>query len=269
MRKFLLSLIAELLFSIASLAQNYTTVTATVVDPNGVPYANARVTFTLGNTSGIPSFSATPTLAGTPVMGSFSVILDSGGNLSVSVPSNAVILPASTKWVPSICAAVGGPCATGAATTISGSSQDISTVLNAAVSAQTSGPPLPFPGAIGSQSTLLSSASVSTANVVATVPTTKLYSLRYYIFQAAGGTGCSVAATVTFTYSWTDPGGTGTAQSVTTSAVSMQTLAAGNYLSANVPIVAQQASAITYATTWTAGTCTTQPKYSAYVDVSK
>jgi hypothetical protein len=86
-----------LLLAAPAQAQNITTVSATVLDPNGIPYAGGTVTFLLVNSSGVASFASTPILGAgggtiSGVAGPFT--LSAAGVLSANLPSNAVILPA-------------------------------------------------------------------------------------------------------------------------------------------------------------------------------
>jgi len=126
---------------VGAFGQNFTTVTATMNDPNGIPYAFGLVTFSLGP---LPFTTAPtlPTTPPTPVAQSIGPIgLDNNGRFSVNLPSNAAITPGSTQWTATVCSApstadistpILGNCFTAAAITISGSSQDISATLNAA-----------------------------------------------------------------------------------------------------------------------------------------
>lgn len=136
------------LVSTCALAQ-FTTVSGTVVDPNGVPYALGTITPTLV----IPSGAGSPTLNGSnyapPIQANG---LDLTGHFSFTVADNAVLLPAGTKWNFTVCSALGtvqpafgkgSVCFTLAAPiTITGSSVNISTNLNAIALALT----VPFSG---------------------------------------------------------------------------------------------------------------------------
>jgi len=121
------------------------------------------------------------------------------------------------------------------------------------------------PYTVGQAATTASSASVGKANILAaTDSSTAQYTVAYYLYQSAAGTGCAANAAVTVTIGWTDPGGAGTAQSVTSTSVAMgNAVAAGNFARDVIPIVAKASTAITYSTTWANGTgCSTQPTYS-------
>jgi len=118
-------------------AAQFTTVSGTVVDPNGVANANGTIVSVLilpGGTS--PTLSGLPYTPPTQPVG-----LDSTGSFTIQLADNAVLLPAATKWNFTVCSAAGtvqpsggkGPvCFTLAAPiTITGTSQSISANLNA------------------------------------------------------------------------------------------------------------------------------------------
>jgi trimeric autotransporter adhesin len=126
-------------------AAQFTTVTGTVTDPNGLPYAN-------GTISAILITSASPTLNGfayTPPTQPTG--LSTAGKFTLNLADNTVLLPAASKWNFTVCSAAGtvqpaggkGPIcfSLAAPITISGSSQDISANLNAVA------PALSFGGA--------------------------------------------------------------------------------------------------------------------------
>lgn len=124
-------------FPLAELAAaQFTTVTGTVTDPNGLPYAFGTISAGLvlpGGTS--------PTLNGLPYTPpSQPTGLDANGNFTVQLADNTVLLPAATKWTFLICSALGsvppaggkGPvCFNVPAQTISGSSQNITASITA------------------------------------------------------------------------------------------------------------------------------------------
>lgn len=134
--KLALVLAGAFLFAAGASAQNFTTVTGTVVDPNGIPYAGGSMSATL--TPGSPGGW---TLGGQPYSGRVGPItLDATGKFVANFGSNAAILPAGTQWVVTVNSNQGGippPLGTGPQTfsvtiTISGASQDISATLDAA-----------------------------------------------------------------------------------------------------------------------------------------
>jgi hypothetical protein len=118
-------------------AAQFTTVSGTVTDPNGLPYANGTISPILvlpGGTS--PTLNG---LAYTPP--SQPVGLSSTGSFVMNLADNTVLQPAGTKWNFQVCSAAGtvqpaggkGPVcfSLAAPITISGSSQSITANLNA------------------------------------------------------------------------------------------------------------------------------------------
>lgn len=133
-----LVLAGAFLFAPAALAQ-FTTVTATVQDPNGIPYAGAVLNAVL-----VPSTGGGYTLSGQPYSGRIGpVTLDSSGKFTVNFGDVTLITPGSPQWqitISSAAATIGLPLGTGpqqfnytsSGTTISGSSPvSLTTALNA------------------------------------------------------------------------------------------------------------------------------------------
>jgi hypothetical protein len=117
----------------------FTTVTATVQDPNGIPYAGAVLNAVL-----VPSTGGGYTLSGQPYSGRIGpVTLDSAGKFTVNFGDVTLISPGSPQWqitIDSAAATLQGPLGTGAqsfiytstGTTISGTSPvSLTTALNA------------------------------------------------------------------------------------------------------------------------------------------
>lgn len=140
MRKLLLILGACFLFVPPAEAQNSTIVTATITDPNGLPYSSATVQAQLipaGVTPRIPppcnGQSASPCF----VSGFTSATADVTGSFSMNLASNAVLLPGGTQWQFTVSeTGIAPPAGTGpqsftTAITISGASQSISATLSA------------------------------------------------------------------------------------------------------------------------------------------
>lgn len=128
--------ILALLFLTATAWAQFTTVSGTVTDPNGLPYANGTITATLIS-------SASPTLNGfayTPP--TQPVGLSTAGSFTMRLGDNTVLLPGGTTWNFLVCSALGtvqpaggkGPvCFSVTGLTISGASQSITATLTAAV----------------------------------------------------------------------------------------------------------------------------------------
>lgn len=201
------------LWALPALAQ-FTTVTGTVIDPNGVPYALGTISPTLVS-------SASPTLNGLAYSPPTQPVgLDKNGSFSFNLADNAQLLPASSKWNFTVCSAVGtvqpaigtgSQCFTLAAPiTITGATQSITTQLNAValaltVGTVTGGPFTPGDvviGGTGGRTTIDSGQSIipvtsitsfgistlaSGDNALYTVPANKCALLRLFAFNATGG----------------------------------------------------------------------------------
>jgi hypothetical protein len=131
------------LFAHAAFAQ-FTTVTGTVIDPHSVPYALGTITPLLI----IPSGAGSPTLNGNQYTPPIQPVgLDKNGSFSFNLADNNVLLPAGTKWNFTVCSAAGTvqpAIGTGpqcfmllSPITITGTTQSISTQLNAVALALT------------------------------------------------------------------------------------------------------------------------------------
>ncbi len=153
LRKFLrLSLLVLLLAPFA--AAQFTLVTGTVVDPNGVPYALGTITAQLV-TAGV-----TPTINGNSFAMTGSSGLSATGSFTMQLVSNALMLPNTLQWSFQVCSAQGtvqpaggpGPVCFTTLITISGATQSISSTLSAAALAltiTTGGGPVNSAGAVG------------------------------------------------------------------------------------------------------------------------
>jgi hypothetical protein len=130
------------IFPITNLvAAQFTIVTGTVTDPNGLPYAN-------GTISALLVTSASPTLSGFPYTPPTQPTgLDLTGSFTMQLADNTVLLPPGTQWNFTVCSAIGtvlpaggkGPVcfSLAAPITISGASQSITANLNAVAPALT------------------------------------------------------------------------------------------------------------------------------------
>jgi hypothetical protein len=127
-------------------AAQFTTVSGTVTDPNGLPYANGTIVSVLILSSGV-----SPTLSGLPYTPPTQPVgLDPTGSFTIQLADNNSLSPAGTKWNFTVCSASGsiqpaggkGPvCFTLAAPiTITGTSQSITANLTAAALALTQNP---------------------------------------------------------------------------------------------------------------------------------
>lgn len=192
-------------------AAQFTTVSGTVTDPSGLPYANGTITATLIT-------SASPTLNGLPYAPPTQPVgLSSVGSFVMQLADNTQLSPGGTQWQFQACSAAGtvqpaggkGPvCFTSAAITISGASQDISAQL------QTAALPLSSNSAAPIFSTPVTGLSMSTsANVVISGPTTMVtpavngtYRFVMEIAQTTlGSGGTCTAGTVSMSLSYKNP----------------------------------------------------------------
>lgn len=133
----LLGLLAAL--AIPALPQTQTVVTGTVTDPNGIPYANGTMKATI---QPVPPGSPCVVINGNcqPIQGTVGPIsMNSSGFFSTNLWANSLIQPSGSQWSIQICISPGvapplgtGPQCFSVTITISGSSQDLSTVLDAA-----------------------------------------------------------------------------------------------------------------------------------------
>jgi len=165
-----LALAGALLFLAAdSRAQTQTNVTATIVDPLGIPYAGGTYSIQL-----IPTGTG-PTVNGQTIGGAFNGGLDASGSFHIALWPNADISPGGSQWQVTVCISPGvlPPLGTGAqctpsiVVTVAGTNQDLSTVLNAVAPRLTvlSSAPPPTPTVIQSNSVTLTPAQIK--NLVA------------------------------------------------------------------------------------------------------
>ncbi len=172
MKRFLLRAVRSLLilgglFALQpAWAQTITTVTGTVLDPSGVPYAQAAVNITLTQPAG--SASAVVTATNSPVIIPFGATTNASGVFTVNLVANASITPAATTWNFRVCTPVvppplgtGSSCVSITGVTIAGASQDVTATFNAV-------PPPALINAVGSQRVATSSATLQGANIAAT-----------------------------------------------------------------------------------------------------
>jgi len=132
----------SVLLLLGSAAAQFTTVSGTVTDPNGVPYAYGTIAATLIS-SGSPTLNG---LAYTPP--TQPVGLNSAGSFLMQLADNTVLLPGGSQWKFLVCSGIGtiqpaggtGPvCFTAGPLTISGASQSITSSLVAVALALSAG----------------------------------------------------------------------------------------------------------------------------------
>src|SRR6266702_4399623 len=101
--KKLLAIAAWLLLLASSALAQFTTVTGTVADPNGLPYAYGTISPLLVTTD-TPRFAATTQLYLSPSQASG---LNSNGTFTMRLGDNTLLTPANTKWNFTVCSAAG------------------------------------------------------------------------------------------------------------------------------------------------------------------
>lgn len=131
----LLGLLAAL--AIPAFPQTQTVVTGTVTDPNGIPYANGTMKATI---QPVPPGSPCVVINGNcqPIQGTVGPVpLNSSGTFSTNLWANSLIQPSGSQWSIQICISPGvapplgtGPQCFSVTTTISGSSQNLTTLLS-------------------------------------------------------------------------------------------------------------------------------------------
>jgi len=171
MKRFLSFLSFVLFFCpVLALAQ-FTTVSGTVTDPNGLPYAFGTIASVIVS-SNTPKFTSTgnPYFQPTQATG-----LDATGHFVVTLADNTALTPGGSTWTFTVCSAGGteqpafgkGPvCFVVSGVTISGSSQNITSTLNAAAKALT----FTFTSTTGALLVCSDSSGSGTAQVCTTSP---------------------------------------------------------------------------------------------------
>lgn len=113
-------------------AQNFTSVSGTITDPNGIPYANCNITAEL-----VPTGN-NPTIGGAAIGGLNRASCDGNGTFSMTLGSNTVIQPGGTQWKFTVTETgapppIGtGPQSFVVTSTITGATQSLTTTLSAA-----------------------------------------------------------------------------------------------------------------------------------------
>ena len=154
---FALLLAIAVLLPTSAKAQTYTAVSGTVLDPNGLPYSGALITFSLTAHSG--QATITPCVVSPcPVHVPGTAQADATGKFTVTLLANGSMLPAGIQWVIGVTEpGVPLPWGTGPQQftytfTASGSSMDLSAAMSALAPALTQQgylpPPGPYPGPV-------------------------------------------------------------------------------------------------------------------------
>jgi hypothetical protein len=146
-RRILITLLFVIGIAPAARAQDITSVTGTVTDPRGYAYSGGQVRFTL-YPPGVQSPYVTDTKS--PVQMTYGPVgMSATGSFQMDLPANNAITPSGTEWSITVCSQGGAanvqpPVGSGSqcftiTASISGTSQDVSTALDAAA------PVLAFP----------------------------------------------------------------------------------------------------------------------------
>jgi hypothetical protein len=273
----LLLLAMGMLAAVGVHAQTITTVTGTIIDPQGLAYANGTITpIIVGPGTGV---SLTVTTTGGPVFNPGSVATNGSGAFSMNLIANGSISPASSTYSFVVCAPAlisqtdittlngNGICFTVTGVTIAGASQDISATLNASAN------PLARnwnAGKLYSTNPAAGTSSISAQTMLASVPAIPATGTRYtfttYISQTVLGSSCAGNSTIVVNVIFQDPN----AASGQTTAIATYTvttngtlgivpLTANNYGGA-ITFVAKPGTAIQYSTTYTpGGSCSPAP----------
>lgn len=251
--------LAVLVFLLATspLWAQYTTVTATITDPNGNPYANGLVTAALtarqpfNNTQNFPPNTAVAKL-------------DTTGSFTLSLVDNTQQASPQPQWVFTICAVDGKTCFS-STQTISGTSQSLSTTLSALAPPYFSlGVPTGMPMVYYRQVSATQTGSIAPVTML-TPTTTTQFLIHFHLDQIGAGNTCTTNTTIAAQVVYTDP----VASSPTTATVVTFTITTNG--TANVPVLSPSAAleqlaakantAIQFQTTFTGGSCVTTPTY--------
>lgn len=252
--------------AVAARAQTITAVTATIADPNGIPYSFAPVTINLAPSPGTPS----PTIAatGAPVVMPINPTTNSAGAFSVNLIANGSISSAGSTYTFRVCVppvappiGTGAGCVTITGVTIAGASQDLSATFAAV--------PPPALANVTNQSRLYNIApAAGTASIGATTMVTAPaqpatgthYVFSFYATQTVLGTSCTGNTTVTVNAIVTDPN----AAAPQTTAVGVFTVTTNGTLGivpltssaygGNMPLVAKAGTIVQFSTTYALGT---------------
>lgn len=120
--------IVLLFFALIVSRASATTVTGTVTDADSTVWANGAITFTLTGAGGPPFYCAGALM--TPAQTSVNVSLDASGAFSTTLCDNSTVTPVNTKWAIRISSATSAVPVNITPTTVSGSSQSLSTYIS-------------------------------------------------------------------------------------------------------------------------------------------
>lgn len=128
-----LFILLVVMFSFSSLKAQTTSVSMTVVDPSTQVWANGFITYTFSPAPGYPGpyqwqGANLPSIYLTPQ----TATLNGSGVTTISIPDNNTITPANSSWAFVVCSNTSFQCAS-IKIPVSGASEDISSIINAAL----------------------------------------------------------------------------------------------------------------------------------------
>lgn len=208
---FALLLAIAVLLPTSAKAQTYTAVSGTVLDPNGLPYSGALITFSLTAHSG--QATITPCVVSPcPVHVPGTAQADATGKFTVTLLANGSMLPAGIQWTIGVTEpGVPLPWGTGPQQftytfTASGSSMDLSAAMSALAPALTQQgyqpPPGPYPGPVFPIGLYGAKADMRTCTVSVTNTS--------HTLTAAGANPCAFQTTDVTKISWVMNSSSGT-----------------------------------------------------------
>lgn len=131
MRRFFTTLLLVLM--LIAVKVSATTVTGTVTDPDTTVWVNGGVIFNLNGSGGPPYYCAGTKM--TSAQTNVTMTLDSSGAFSGTICDNSTITPVNSQWQITVCSATTAPCQVLKPTTIIGSSQSLTTLINGQIKA--------------------------------------------------------------------------------------------------------------------------------------
>lgn len=261
-----------LLPPVSALAQTITTVTGTIMDPQGIAFEGGQMTFNVVS----PSAGVSPfvTATGVPLIAPITVSLSPTGTFSIGLVANASISPASTTYTIRACPVAVQPpigsstqnCVTASAVTIAGASQDVSATMNALTTSlvQTWNPSRIFNTAAAAGTASLGATTMTTVPAIPVTGTR--YNFNSYITQTVLGASCAGNTTIVVNAIFQDPNAAApqttaiaTFTVTTNGTLGIVPITANSYAGA-ISFVAKPSTVIQYSTTYSlGGSCSPGP----------
>lgn len=285
--------VLALLFAIAAAtrAQVITAQTATIIDPNGIPYSSGTVTVSLVSPGGpVPFITAT----GAPLALPFTTSLNAVGGMAVTLIANGSISPAGTQYTFRICSGFsippplgsGNNCFTSTPQTITASG-DLSNILDLQVPSliNITNPSRIYQVVPPAGTTSLPPTTMYTTNLFGSLPFPATAPSPFcganalpcravfstYVSQRALGVGCTGNTTIVVNLIFQDFAATSPqTQPIATYTVTLNgTLGivplTANVYAGSISFIVGVGIPVQYSTTYTGGTgCTTLPSVQLY-----